>query len=105
VCSAAGIDHIDPQQDKILWNKPALLKLQLSLDADGKPSFKPQFHQIERMVQSVLDGAIRTTFDIPRLGSQMMVAPSISNANNRTSANSIPTMDLEDEELIVVRSG
>jgi hypothetical protein len=99
----AGIAEIDPQQDTLLWSIPAIFKIQLIVGDGNKPCFKPAFHQVERLVEAVLDGAVKTTFDIPRLGTQMMAAGSVSSWSNKTSANSIPTMDLDDDCLVQVR--
>lgn len=98
----SGVDEIDPQQDVLMWSKRPIFKLQLGLSPSGKPEFSPPFNQVETMAQAVLDGATRTTFDIPRIGSQMMVAGSNSNNAGKTSANSVPTMDLDDVELNTV---
>jgi hypothetical protein len=100
--SCSGVGEIDPQQDVLMWSKQPVFKLQLCLSASGQPVFNPAFTQVETMAQAVLDGAVRTTFDIPRIGSQMMVAGSASNNAGKTSANSVPTMDLEDVELNAV---
>jgi dynein heavy chain, axonemal len=97
-----GISDVDPQQDTLLWSRPAIFKTQLVVGDDGQPSFKPAFHQVERLVEAVLDGAVKTTFDIPRIGTNMMVVGSLTNAGSRTSANCIPTMDLDDQLFITV---
>lgn len=94
---------MDPQQDKLLWSQPAVFTLQLIVGDDRKQAFKPTFHQMERLAQAVLDGALRTTFDIPRIGTQMMVVGSMTNNSNRTGANCIPTMELDDENMVKVR--
>jgi hypothetical protein len=93
------VEDIDPQQDVLLWSNPPVFKLQLCLDAAGQAVFTPTFNQVEAMAQAVLDGATRTTFDIPRIGTQMMVAGSVNNSAGKTSANSVPTMDLDDMQL------
>ena len=99
----AGVEEIDPQQDELMWSNPPVFKVQLCLDPSGQPVFNPTFSQVETMAQAVLDGATRTTFDIPRIGTQMMVAGSASNNAGKTSANSVPTMDLDDVQLKTVR--
>ena len=96
------MDEVDPQQDTLLWSVPAIFKIQLIVGEDAQPAFKPSFQQVERLVEAVLDGAVKTTFDIPRVGTQMMVASSANNLHTKTSANSIPTMDLADEYLLEV---
>ena len=101
--SCSGVEDIDPQQDVLMWNKQPVFKVQLCLDPTGQPIFNPTFNQVETMAQAVLDGATRTTFDIPRIGTQMMVAGSASNNAGKTSANSVPTMDLDDVQLKQVR--
>ena len=52
---------------------------------------------------AVIDGAVRTTFDIPRIGTQMMVVGSMTNNTSRTAAHCIPTMDLDDDNVVQVR--
>ena len=103
IVSCSGVEDIDPQQDVLMWSNPPVFKVQLCLDPSGQPVFNPTFSQVETMAQAVLDGATRTTFDIPRIGTQMMVAGSVSNNAGKTSANSVPTMDLDDVELKTVR--
>lgn len=97
-----GVTQIDPQQDTLLWRQPAVFNLQLCLDEGNHPVFSPSFEQITSMVQDVLDGAVRTTFDMPRIGSQVMVAASASTSQSKSASNSIPTMDLEDVVLVQV---
>lgn len=99
----AGVHEIDPQQDTLLWSRPAIFKLQLCLDEGNRPVFSPTFAQISTMVQDVLDGAVRTTFDMPRVGSQVMVSASPSTSQGKSASSSIPTMDLEDKVLAQVR--
>lgn len=95
------MEDIDPQQDVLMWSKQPVFKLQLGIGAAG-PVFNPSFTEVETMAQAVLDGSARTTFDIPRIGTQMMVAGSVSNTAGKTSANSVPTMDLDDVQLKTV---
>lgn len=57
---------------------------------------------MERLVQAVLDGAVRTTFDIPRIGTQIMVVGSMNASSTRTGPNCIPTMELDDENMVKV---
>lgn len=99
----SGVEEIDPQQDVLMWSNQAVFKLQLCLGPDGQPVFNPTFNHVDTMAQAVLDGATRTTFDIPRIGTQMMVAGSASNNAGKTSSNSVPTMDLDDVQLKTVR--
>jgi hypothetical protein len=102
--SCSGVKEIDPQQDVLMWSKQAVFNIQLCLSPSGQLVFNPAFSQVETMAQAVLDGAVRTTFDIPRLGSQMMVAGSVSNTTGKTNSNSVPTMDMDDVELHAVRT-
>lgn len=76
-----------------------MFKLQLCLDDEGHAVFCPSFDQISVMAQAVLDGAVRTTFDMPRIGSQISVSASSGPIQGKSAANSIPTMDLDDIEL------
>ena len=82
-----------------------MFRIQLVVGEGNAPAFKPAFGQVERLAEAVLDGAVRTTFDIPRAGTQMMVAGSVSNSTTKTAANSIPTMALDDDELVQVCAG
>lgn len=76
-----------------------MFKLQLCLDEENHPAFSPTFDQISTMARAVLDGAVRTTFDMPRIGSQIVVAASSSPSQGKSATNSIPTMDLDAIEL------
>eukprot|EP00892_Ulva_mutabilis_P009855 jgi/Ulvmu1/7241/UM035_0028.1 len=99
-----GVDQIDPQQDTLLWSKPAVFNLQIRLDESNHPVFSPTIEKISCMVLEVLDGAVRTTFDMPRIGSQIMVVASSSTSQGKSASNSIPTMDLEDDRLAEAQS-
>ena len=98
-----GVDALDPQQDTLLWSVSAVFTTQLVVGDDGRAAFRPAFHQVERLAEAVLDGAVKTTFDIPRIGTNMMASGTAANASNKTSATSIPTMDLDDQQLDDVR--
>ena len=58
--------------------------------------------QVERLAEAVLEGAVRTTFDLPRLGASLATTGAASSSTNRTSAGSIPTMALDDDTLVQV---
>lgn len=98
---AAGVDRIDPQQDTMMWSQPAVFKVQAGLDDSNRPVFTPTFDQILSMSESVLDGAVRATFDMPRIGYQIMV-PASGPTHGKSASNSIPTMSLDDDELAMV---
>jgi hypothetical protein len=102
VLSSAGRDDLDPQQDRLLWSVPAVFNVQLVIDESGQAAFKPEFGQVEHLVGAVLDGAVKTTFDIPRVGAQASVGGTEGSSASRTGANSIPTMALDDESLLQV---
>ena len=53
-------------------------------------------------MEAVVEGAVKTTFDIPRIGAQMSTGASGA-SSNKTSASSIPTMALDDESVVNVR--
>ena len=95
----AGVNQIDPQQDTMLWSRPAVFKIQVCLDDSNRPVFSPTFDQILSMAEAVLDGAVRATFDMPRIGSQIMVPVSSGPSHGKSASNSIPTMSLDDDEL------
>ena len=83
-----------------MWSKPAVFTLQLIIGDDGRQVFKPAFHQMERLVRDVIDGAVRTTFDIPRMGTQMMSPGVAGGGTGRTASSCISSMALTDDDVV-----
>jgi hypothetical protein len=94
---AAGVTQLDVNQTHLLWSTPAIFRLQLLVDESGAITFAPSFDQLERLVQAVLDGAVRTTTDLPRIGAQMVTTATIN------SAQTIPSMGIDADAVVQVR--
>ena len=94
------VEEVDPQGDQLMWKAAPVLNLDLEINGDGKQALHPSFDEVQDAVQGIMDSFVQATHGIPRLGSNVA---SGFGTSNRAKATTIPSVSLDDEDVVLAR--
>ncbi|KAK9812825.1 hypothetical protein WJX72_004356 [[Myrmecia] bisecta] len=94
-----AVCECDPQQDKLFWSAPPAFAVELCVDAEARPCFRPTFDDMEAVVCNAMEQAVAVTSGIPRVGSQEGTTAGNVSPGRSSKGATIPCVSLEDESL------